>query len=114
MKAIGTRHPGIAAAFGTDSGVDIQFTDSEIISMVLTACGREGIAAIPVHDEIVTAIRHKGRVAELMVQAFDTLAPGVNKPLLRLTSNPEISDRQGGSGDVGSTRLISELSSLTL
>ena len=76
--AIVALHAPIADAFGSDCGVTLQFQDSEIIKDALTECGRTGIPAIGLHDEIDTQARHAGQVVEIMIKAFGTHSPGPN------------------------------------
>jgi hypothetical protein len=85
IDAIGEAHPGIVAAFGSDSGAAIQYRDSEIMRRVMEACAQEGIPSLPVHDELVIPCRHESRVEEIMVDAFATLAPGPNRPTLNVS-----------------------------
>jgi hypothetical protein len=42
IDAIREKHSGVASAFGSDNGVEIQFRDSEIIREVISACAKEG------------------------------------------------------------------------
>ena len=78
------KHSAIARAFGSDNGVDIQFRDSEIIREVLTNCRREGIPALPVHDEVIAPERHESRVAEIMTHTFEEREPGPNRAKLKI------------------------------
>jgi hypothetical protein len=89
IEAILEKHSPIASAFGSDSGVNIQYRDSEIIRTVLEHCMQEGIPAVTVHDEVIAPKKHQGRIAELMTQAFEQHAPGPNKPALRVRDNGE-------------------------
>jgi hypothetical protein len=92
LAAICERHKAIAHAFGTDQGVRLQFVDSEIIRLVLETCIKEGIPALPVHDEIITTEQHAGRVTELMKKFFAELAPGPNPARVKNTPRSPYTD----------------------
>jgi hypothetical protein len=83
IDAIREKHSGIASAFGSDNGVEIQFRDSEIIREVISACAKEGIPALPVNDEVIMPERYEGRLSEIMIRAFEQRVPGPNKPKLK-------------------------------
>jgi hypothetical protein len=96
IAAICEKHTAIGSAFGSDNGVDIQFSDSEIIREILAKCTRQGIPALPVHDEVIAPARCEDRVAELMIQTFEEREPGPNKPKIKtLRASGETGSKRG-------------------
>ena len=101
------KHSAIARAFGSDNGVDIQFRDSEIIREVLTNCRREGIPALPVHDEVIAPERHESRVSEIMTHTFEEREPGPNRAKLKIhrASGEQTTQRHNATSQVVRTFL---------
>lgn len=53
--AIGEKHPALVPLFGKDTGSDLMFTESRILSLVLCSLMEKRIAALPMHDGIMVA-----------------------------------------------------------
>jgi hypothetical protein len=60
------RNPEIADDLHADQGVRLMRVDSEIMMAVMRCCMRDGIAALPVHDSVLTPAHHGDRVASIM------------------------------------------------
>jgi hypothetical protein len=99
LAALREKHPGIASAFGSDNGAGLQYRDSEIIREVTAKCAREGISALPVHDELIVPAKYEGRVSELMVQTFAEKEPGPNIAKIK---DPRVEGASGGTRREGS------------
>jgi hypothetical protein len=78
LTAIDKRHQPISNAFCSDAGVRLMRIDSELILRALKASNDDGIPALPVHDALIAPIQSIDRVAENMVEAFETLIGRVN------------------------------------
>jgi hypothetical protein len=75
------RNPGIADALHADQGVRLMRLDSEIMMLVMRCCMKEKIAALPVHDSVLTPARHGLRVAAIMEESAARVLK-VGKPCL--------------------------------
>lgn len=70
LHALETRHKPIAAAFYRGSGLACQRIEADILASVARECRKQGVVTLPVHDEMIVADRHAGRVRELMVSEW--------------------------------------------
>ncbi|APX86020.1 hypothetical protein BV511_15715 [Methylorubrum extorquens] len=66
MRAVEKRNPVIRSYLGSDAGIDLMAIDSRMALDVVKACGKAGIACLPVHDSFMTAQRNGGRVEGIM------------------------------------------------
>jgi hypothetical protein len=78
------RNQPIADAFGSDRGVHLMRLDSDIILGCVATCVREGIPALPVHDELVVPRCYGSRAAEIMAKTFESLAAPVSACQVKL------------------------------
>ena len=76
-----------AGAFGSDKGAGLMRQDSEITLGALKAAARAGIAALPVHDSMLTAARHADHVAGLMRENFEARFEGSIRCRVRVTTD---------------------------
>jgi hypothetical protein len=72
LAAIEKRHQPIGGAFCSDAGVRLMRMDSELILRALKAANDDGIPALPVHDALIAPAQFIDRVAEKMLEAFET------------------------------------------
>jgi hypothetical protein len=70
IRALLDFHAPVADRFVPGAGLDLMFTESEIIVDVLLSARRERIVALPIHDAVVVAHGHRDTMARIMVQAF--------------------------------------------
>lgn len=68
-KAIAKRHPRIAHLFGTDIGIDLMFTESQILVAILLKLADLDIPALPMHDGLMVPKGDIKRVLEVMGKA---------------------------------------------
>lgn len=84
-EAFTTAHPAIAPLFGRDIGVALQFTESQILVAVLLRLGRNGVAALPMHDGIMVARSHRGKAMRTMREESRRLT-GFELPVVEKTN----------------------------
>lgn len=80
--AIRGRHPALqtAGAFGAALGHTLTRTESDLMVRLLLRLRREKLAALPIHDALVTPVSHAQGVAEVM-QGEALRALGCNLPV---------------------------------
>jgi hypothetical protein len=70
-EAIRAKHPALAPILETAGGMDLMFTESEVLLRVLERLMEHGIVALPVHDGLMVAQSHAeatGKVMESIAQ----------------------------------------------
>lgn len=87
IKAIKLHHAPIASSFHNDCGMKLMRTESDIIFDVLNRCVKADIPAFPIHDSVMTPVRHQSRVVEFMEASYAKRFPGVT-PCVIGTSCP--------------------------
>lgn len=75
-ESIGTMHPALVPLFGKDIAMDLMFTESSILMAVLLRLARMGVAALPMHDGMMMAIRHS-QVAKHAMEEVALVLAGV-------------------------------------
>ncbi|MBY5592821.1 hypothetical protein HFO49_36470 [Rhizobium leguminosarum] len=96
-------HPAIVPLFDTNVGFELMALESQILVGVLLELASQGIAALPMHDGIMVAERHKEAAVETMRTLSRLKAgrelPVVEKPIQmpRQNNSPLWSSRGGGS-----------------
>lgn len=64
------RHADVADAFGSDEGIHLMRTDSEIAVGVLQQCQRRDIPVLPVHDSFIVPQRDRDTVRAIMETSY--------------------------------------------
>ncbi|UCI29429.1 hypothetical protein [Mesorhizobium sp. B4-1-4] len=67
-EAIGSKHPALVPLFGKDIALDLMFTESCILVTALLRLARMGIAALPMHDGMMTAHSTSDAARTLMME----------------------------------------------
>lgn len=70
MQLILKKHPVIGDALGTDTGLYLQFLDSEIATTVLLDLMKQKIVALPVHDSFLVQAEFERELQEAMQRAY--------------------------------------------
>lgn len=87
VEAATRRHPTIAHLFGTDLGVELMNTESNILMAALLELEAKGIPALPLHDGIHVRQSDQGAATEAMEAAsrrlLGAVLPVVDKPIWR-------------------------------
>ena len=87
VSAITSRHPLIAPLFGTDCGLDLMFTESQILVALLLRLETLGIPALPMHDGIMVPQSRKAAAMQAMRDVSEhkvgTALPVREKPIVR-------------------------------
>jgi hypothetical protein len=76
-----------AGAFGSDKGAGLMWEDSEVTLGALNGSARAGIAALPVHDSMLTGARHADQMAGLMRESFESRFEGSIRCRVRVTAD---------------------------
>jgi hypothetical protein len=66
-SAAADAHPAIVPLFDTNVGFELMALESQILVGVLLELASKGIAALPMHDGIMVAERHKEAAIETML-----------------------------------------------
>lgn len=74
MAAVAARHPAIAHAFGSNIGPRLANVESGILVAVLLRLLSEGVVALPIHDCVLVAGRHKELARVVMLRESRRLA----------------------------------------
>ena len=78
--AIVAAHPAIAHYIGSDVGIKLQRTDSEIAERVLLHFSRQGIACIPIHDSFIVQERYEDELRTVMHESYKAIMGGYTCP----------------------------------
>lgn len=70
VGAISEAHPTITKYIFSGSAIRLMLTESDIITSALLRLMELGIPTLPVHDSLVAPRRHRGRVREVMEEAY--------------------------------------------
>ncbi|HWD12239.1 MAG TPA: hypothetical protein VG519_02700 [Pseudochrobactrum sp.] len=62
------RHPAIAHMFGSDRGIDLMFTESQMLVALLVRLAELGIPALPLHDGLMVRQSHKEATIQAMYE----------------------------------------------
>jgi acyl-CoA synthetase (AMP-forming)/AMP-acid ligase II len=81
IRELKRRNPEIADSLHADQGVRLMCVDSEITLAAMTACMLAGIAALPVHDSMLTTAAYGSKVAQVMEDSAARVL-GMAKPCL--------------------------------
>lgn len=69
QEATTLHHPHIVHLFGTDVGVDLMFTESQILMTLLNKLAKRDIPALPMHDGIMVPMGETNAATEAMQEA---------------------------------------------
>ena len=67
------RHPVIGGALGTDTGLYLQFLDSEIACQVMLKLMTKHIVALPIHDSFLVQAEFEPELMDAMQEAFTSV-----------------------------------------
>ena len=62
-------HPALVPLFGRDFGLDLMFTESNILVAALLILARQGVPALPMHDGMMVAASKEEEAIEAMRRA---------------------------------------------
>jgi len=71
IDAIKATHPTLDSLWHRQSGLGLQFVDSEILRLVLTELMDRDILGLPVHDSILVPAPHLATLREIMDRTFE-------------------------------------------
>jgi hypothetical protein len=70
------RHADVANAFGSDEGIRLMRTDSDIAVDVLLQCQKQEIPVLPVHDSFIVPQRDEDTVRSIMEASYRAKTDG--------------------------------------
>lgn len=89
VEAATRHHPRIAHLFGTDVGLDLMFTESQLLVRLLLDLGEEDIPALPMHDGVMVAAqdveRARWKMQRAALDAIGVALPIKEKAILQPT-----------------------------
>ncbi|MBA7660542.1 hypothetical protein ES703_68544 [subsurface metagenome] len=71
VNAISEAHPTIAKYIFSGSAIRLMLAESDIMTSALLRLMDLGIPSLPVHDSLIAPRRHRGRVREVMEEAYN-------------------------------------------
>jgi len=63
-------HPAIKHYIDQRIGLQLHFEDGRIADVIMSACNKSGIVALPIHDSFIVKKRHEGELTQIMTRAF--------------------------------------------
>lgn len=69
-------HEAVRHRFFTGYGLRLMRAESDVLIALLHALNGEGITALPIHDAVIVAARHRDRTAQLMRDVFRKVTGG--------------------------------------
>lgn len=80
IEAIEAKHAPIADAFGSDAGLRLQRTDSDMAEHIVLTLVRKGVLALPIHDSFIVRMQDKEELMEAMAAALERFVFVANSP----------------------------------
>jgi len=70
LEKFRSTHPEIKHYIDQKIGLQLHFEDSSIADVIMSACNKSGIVALPIHDSFIVKKKHKDELILIMTKAF--------------------------------------------
>ncbi|MDN3575019.1 hypothetical protein [Methylobacterium longum] len=87
IELLKRRNAAIKEDIHADQGVRLMRLDSDIALETVRGCQKAGLPVLPVHDAMITPVRHEGRVAEIMEASAAKVLKAVSPCRVKVTGH---------------------------